>query len=207
MYPANRDAFWNILETTHVEAMFASHVHSWQKLQPNPGKTWQIIAGNGGSQWDSIWVVYQLPAATYQGYTLVKLASAGTVKVESWGHDVDNATYYMAHPELPTTLKDSADITWGSILTTGLTSARRSKAGFALAQNGTLLAVVWNGTSSTTPQAQIVSLDGRKLATSSLAYASTGWYGKVDLSKLTPGSYVLRLRAGADSESHAIIVR
>jgi len=206
-YPANRDTFWNILERNHVEAMLASHVHSWQKIQPNPGKTWQIIAGNGGSQWDSIWVVYQLPASTYQGYTLVKVASSGTVKVESWGHDVENPTYYAAHPERPTVLKDSADITWGSIAPTGLLGARHSAAGFALAQNGVLLAVLWNGARSSQPVAQILSVDGRMLSSARLASGPTGWFGKVDLSTLTPGSYVLRLNAGDAQESHAILVR
>jgi len=206
LYPANRDAFWTSLEANHVEAMFASHVHSWQKIQPHANKTWQIIAGNGGSQWDSIWVEYQKPAATYQGYTLVKVDSLGSVKVESWGHDVDNATYFMAVPGTPTTLKDSVDVTWGS-LATNLAPRTVSKTGFVIAQNGPQLAMSWTGRSNSTPEATLRAIDGRKIATFRFASEQDRWIGLADVSNLVPGSYVLELLAGTSQESHAIIVR
>ena len=118
-YPANRDAFWNVLETNQSEAMFAAHVHVWDKILPHSKKTWQIIAGNGGSQCESTWVQLSKPNPIYHGYTLVNVYTNGKVKVLSMGHDIDDATYFQAVPLSPTTLRDSADITWG-VSTTAL---------------------------------------------------------------------------------------
>jgi hypothetical protein len=196
---------WLSLENNQCEAMFASHVHSWQKIQPHVGKTWQIIAGNGGSQWDSIWVEYQKPASTYQGYTLVKVAATGSVKVESWGHDLDNAKYMLAVPNTPTVLKDSADITWGTVAT-GISGAAH-KTGFVIYQSGTRLAVQGAAGNAGTLTYEILAADGRKVSTGSVSASNGDRSGLIDLASLVPGSYVLDLRAGNVRESHAIIVR
>ena len=205
-YPANRDSFWTALEDNHVEAMIASHVHSWQKIQPHSGKTWQIIAGNGGSQWDSIWVEYQKPASTYQGYTLVKVSGA-SVKVESWGHDVDNARYFDSLPNVPTTMKDSVDITWGS-MTTEVRQKLTSVSGFSMARSGGSLVVAFNGSGEAAPRAEIVGMDGRRVQDASFRkVGSTGSMASLDLGRLVPGSYALNLSVAGRLESHAIVVR
>ncbi len=48
-YPANRDAFWNLLETEGVQAYFCGHTHVYKRYQPNPDGTWQIDVGNAGN--------------------------------------------------------------------------------------------------------------------------------------------------------------
>jgi len=204
-FPANRDSFWTILEDRHVEAMLASHVHSWQKAQPHAGKTWQIIAGNGGSQWDSVWVVWQQPAAPYQGYTLVRV-TGDSVKVESWGHDVDNATYSVAHPELPTVLKDSADITWGSVLTTS-TRARAAAGLFTFARSGSLFAVLCPAARAR-PTATVATADGKVALRGRFAREEGSWSARLDLSRLARGTYALTVSVpGAVPESRTIVVR
>lgn len=201
LYPANRDSFWSVLETGRCEAMIASHVHSWQKSQPHAGKTWQIVAGNGGSQWDSIWVEYQKPAAPYQGWTLVKVKGA-SVKVESWGHDVSNADYWQAVPGNPTALKDSADITWGSV-PVGIRHRLSEASTFGVARTGDLLLLVWNGDAATSPSADLLDAAGRSLRKVGFERGRA----LVDLSSLVPGSYLLSLRTADLRESHAVVVR
>ena len=103
-YPAQRDIYWNILETNHSEAMFAAHNHLWEKQQPHVGKTWQIIAGNGGSS---------LTSGTpnpYFGYTLVSVYVEGNVIVESYGRDLNATNYSYAADNNPTTLRATVDI-------------------------------------------------------------------------------------------------
>jgi len=48
-YPANRDAFWNLLEAHGVHAFVCGHTHVYKRYQPNPGGTWQIDVGNAGN--------------------------------------------------------------------------------------------------------------------------------------------------------------
>jgi hypothetical protein len=48
-YPANRDAFWSLLEDNGVQAYICGHTHVYSKYQPNPDKTWQLDVGNAGN--------------------------------------------------------------------------------------------------------------------------------------------------------------
>lgn len=48
-YPANRDAFWSLLEANGVHAFVCGHTHVYKRYQPNPGGTWQIDVGNAGN--------------------------------------------------------------------------------------------------------------------------------------------------------------
>jgi hypothetical protein len=105
VYPSQRNVFWNILEANHSEAMFAAHNHLWEKQQPHSGKTWQIIAGNGGSSLESGTV------HPYFGYTLVNVYVEGNVTVESFGRDLNAKNYSYAADNNPTTLRESVDIT------------------------------------------------------------------------------------------------
>lgn len=111
-YPVNRDAFWSVLESNQSEAMFAAHVHVWDKIQPHANKTWQIIAGNGGSQVESTWVANLSPKPAYHGYTLINIYTNGKVDVLSKGHDIDNGNtkYFLDAATAPTTLRDSVEI-------------------------------------------------------------------------------------------------
>lgn len=104
-YAYQRNVFWNTLEGNHSEAMFAAHNHLWEKQQPHANKTWQIIAGNGGSSLESG------TAHPYFGYTLVKVYVEGSVTVESYGRDLNATNYSYAADNNPTTLRESIDIT------------------------------------------------------------------------------------------------
>lgn len=104
----SRDLFWNALTTNNVEAMFSAHNHVFWRGQPT-GKTWQVIAGNGGTALDAT-VDTSIPGTgSYFGYTLVQVLNSGKVIMKSYGRPVP--TPYTA-PTVPATLRDSVDITW-----------------------------------------------------------------------------------------------
>jgi hypothetical protein len=105
-FPAVRDAFWAALETSHAEAMLAAHNHLWFKTRP--AKSWQIIAGNGGSQLES----KVTGADAYYGFTLVEVDKSGTVTAKSYGRDVPGAGYLASSAPNPTTIRDTVDLTW-----------------------------------------------------------------------------------------------
>ncbi|HSZ71919.1 MAG TPA: T9SS type A sorting domain-containing protein [Cytophagaceae bacterium] len=111
-YPYQRNVFWNTMENNQCEAMFSAHNHLWEKQQPHTGKTWQIIAGNGGSSLQSG------TAHPYFGYTLVNVYTYGTVTAVSYGRDLNATNYSYAADGNPTTLRDKADITFGAVTAT-----------------------------------------------------------------------------------------
>ncbi|MDB5216186.1 MAG: hypothetical protein JWO86_4113 [Myxococcaceae bacterium] len=106
MFPAVRDAFWTAMETNHAEAMLAAHNHLWFKTRPT--KTWQIVAGNGGSLLE--------PGVTgadaYYGFTHVEVDANGTVTAKSHGRDVPAAGYLASSAANLTTVRDTVDLTW-----------------------------------------------------------------------------------------------
>ncbi|MEP7217495.1 MAG: metallophosphoesterase [Bacteroidota bacterium] len=108
-YPTDRDNFWSALEGNNSEAMLAAHNHLFYKEQPH-GKTWQIVAGNGGS----ILETGLAPDKLYYGYTVVSVLKNGRVIAKSMGRDIPAASYKAPAPAstYPTTMRDSLDITW-----------------------------------------------------------------------------------------------
>ena len=51
-YPANRDAFWSLLEAEGVQVFFCSHTHLFSKHQGDQdhiGEVWQLDVGNAGN--------------------------------------------------------------------------------------------------------------------------------------------------------------
>ncbi len=104
--PAVRDAFWAAMEAGQAEAMLSAHNHLWYKTRPN--KTWQIVAGNGGSLLEML----VSGSDAYYGFTLVDVAANGTVTAKSYGRDVPAAGYIAPAGTGPTTIRDTFDITW-----------------------------------------------------------------------------------------------
>jgi len=104
-YPSNRDLFWNAMDNSNAEAMFSAHNHTYRAYRPT-GKTWMVIAGNGGSSLETT-------APLFYGFTLVQVLKSGTVIEKNYGRNFgasyigpsDAATY-------PTTLRDSNVISW-----------------------------------------------------------------------------------------------
>jgi hypothetical protein len=102
VYQANRDSFWTCMENNNAVAMFSAHNHLWDSIQPHKGKTWMIIAGNGGSKLESTWTSAQ---NSYFGYTIVNVYTGDQVEVISMGRDVKMDSYTMPANETPTTLR------------------------------------------------------------------------------------------------------
>ncbi len=108
--PVSRNAFWNILQSNQVEAMFSAHNHVGYHSQPT-GHTWMVIAGNGGTPIDAS-VDPTIPGTgTWFGYTLVTVTNSGRVFSKSYGRDAPAGNYAGA-PTDATTMRDSTEITW-----------------------------------------------------------------------------------------------
>ena len=86
--------------------MLSAHNHLWFKTKPS--KTWQVVAGNGGSLLES----NVTGADAYYGFTLVHVGDA--VTVTSYGRNVPAAGYLGNAPaaQYPTTMRDMFDVTW-----------------------------------------------------------------------------------------------
>jgi hypothetical protein len=106
-----RDAFWSALVNNQVEGLFSAHNHVYYRAQPT-GKTWQVIAGNGGSPLDGTLNMTIPSTGNYFGYTVVSVTNSGRVFSKSYGRDVPAAGYATAVPATATTLRDSIEITW-----------------------------------------------------------------------------------------------
>lgn len=115
-----RDAFWSALEGAHAEAMIAAHNHVWWWTQPNAGKTFQVVAGNGGSKLEAAVLNADggLPANTgkYYGFTVVNVWSDDTVTIDSHGRDLPATNYFDPAPvgTNPTTVRTTVKATWGT---------------------------------------------------------------------------------------------
>ena len=97
-----------LLDLNHGEAMLAAHNHLYYRLQPAGVKAWQIIAGNGGSVLDAT----ASPNKLFFGYTLIKVFTSGRVMAYSYGRDLPVSGYLGSTVGIPTTVRDSVDITW-----------------------------------------------------------------------------------------------
>jgi len=85
---AERDSLWKYFEDYKCEAMFAAHEHLWDTIHPHKGKTWQVIAGNGGSLVETTWM-NQSSNQGYFGYTVVTLYTNNEINLKSYGRDID----------------------------------------------------------------------------------------------------------------------
>ncbi|GAC1352046.1 MAG: hypothetical protein NVSMB1_11030 [Polyangiales bacterium] len=104
--PAQRDAFWKALESNHADAMIAAHNHLWFKTQPV--KTWQIIAGNGGSPLET----GVSGKDAYYGFTRVAVSASGSVTLTSHGRDLPSDGYLGKAAAYPTTVRDTVELAW-----------------------------------------------------------------------------------------------
>ena len=104
---ASQAALWSAMTTNHAEAMLSAHNHVYRRLQPT-GHSWMIIPGNGGSTLDS-----QLPSDRNYGFSLVDIMTSGKVIVKTYARQF-GSNYIDPSPAAtyPTTLRDSADISW-----------------------------------------------------------------------------------------------
>ena len=103
------DALFTMLESQSVEAMLASHNHLWWAARPK-GKTWQVVAGNGGSELDV--AVGTAGVGTYFGFSVVQVMSDGTVSLDSHGRDVPASGYLGSSVGTTTTIREHDDLTF-----------------------------------------------------------------------------------------------
>ncbi len=110
---------WPAMEQNKAEAMLSAHSHQYYRCQPDPGKSYQVIAGNGGSPYEK----HLDKEHQFFGYTIVYIMKNGKVHIRSMGRSVDKKHYLETLPDsLQTTLRDKANISWG-------TTAKKWKAG------------------------------------------------------------------------------
>ena len=102
---ANRDLLWSALDNSKAEGMFAAHNHTYKAFRPS-GKSWMVIAGNGGSSLET-------GAPLFFGFTLVQVLKSGTVIQKEYGRNF-GSKYIDPSPiaTYPTTLRDSNVISW-----------------------------------------------------------------------------------------------
>ena len=105
-YQGLRDQFWGTLGNNQAEAMFSAHNHLWTKMRPN-NKTWQIIAGNGGSALESsVGTGTGGPTAArctaaYFGFTVVNVAAGGPSQSRAMVATFSRAATGHPHPRPP----------------------------------------------------------------------------------------------------------
>lgn len=96
---------WPVFQENKVVALLSAHVHDYQRWQPINdslgGGTYQIVAGNGGSE----------GAAPFFGYSTISVMSSGKLAFDSVGFCIGNP-YTSAVPDHPTTSRDKITLTW-----------------------------------------------------------------------------------------------
>src|SRR6266478_3846556 len=99
--PDLRNQFWDELNNAGVGYYLVAHAHLWRASQPvSPismlQHTVQIIAGNGGSKPDPLWV--KAGENFYYGFTVVQVLKNGEVVMKSYGRDFDKSNYLAPSP-------------------------------------------------------------------------------------------------------------
>lgn len=106
-------AIWPVMDSNQVEAMLSAHSHQYDRLQPTPFGSYQIIAGNGGSPYEH--KASKDPERQFFGYTIVYVMKNGQVLVQSMGRSVSHKHYLDPIPDsLCTTVRDTVNISWGT---------------------------------------------------------------------------------------------
>lgn len=106
-------AIWPVMEANQVEAMLSAHSHQYDRLQPNANKTYQVIAGNGGSPYEH--KASKDTARQFFGYTIVYVMKNQQVILQSMGRSVPSDNYLESIPaSLPTGIRDQVMISWGT---------------------------------------------------------------------------------------------
>lgn len=93
---------WPAFNAVGVVAMLSAHEHDYQRWQlPADTGTYQIIAGNGGSQGE----------AKFFGYSVINILKSGKVELVSRGFTKQHHYYRIPYP-INFTTRDSTILTW-----------------------------------------------------------------------------------------------
>lgn len=95
---------WPTLENENVVAMLSAHLHDYQRMQPGNSGTYQVIAGNGGSQ----------GSADFFGYSRIDILQSGKVQLVSRGYKCDETYYMKPQPQNPFITRDSTILSWSA---------------------------------------------------------------------------------------------
>lgn len=108
-------AIWPVMDSNKVEAMLSAHSHQYYRTQPDPKMSYQIIAGNGGSPYEGD--IEHSTDTTHQffGYTIIYVMKNGNSILKTMGRTALPKTYSQPIPPgTPTTVRDIANISWGT---------------------------------------------------------------------------------------------
>jgi hypothetical protein len=124
LYEADNDAvmdtsviksIWPVMDSNKVEAMLSAHSHQYNRIQPDSGMTYQIIAGNGGSPYEGALQHKDSIGRQFFGYTIVHVMKNKQVIVESMGRTIAYKDYLRSlTPADSTTVRDRINISWGT---------------------------------------------------------------------------------------------
>lgn len=78
--PTRSSPVWQSFQDNNVASMLSAHVHQYQRMQPEQ-KTYQLIAGNGGSP-----LKHHTPPKFF-GYTRINVWASGRIEMVSEGYD------------------------------------------------------------------------------------------------------------------------
>lgn len=96
---------WPALQDARVNSMLSAHKHDYQRWQPINdslgGGTYQVIAGNGGSE----------GKAPFFGYSTISIMKSGKVNLNSVGFCIGDP-YTEAVPQNATLPRDEVTLTW-----------------------------------------------------------------------------------------------
>jgi hypothetical protein len=106
-------AIWKTMEDNQVEAMLSAHSHQYFRTQPKEGKTYQVIAGNGGSRYEGD--IKDIDSLQFFGYSIVYIMKNQQVILKSKGRSIPYKSYDENIPgSVHTKTRDEADISWGT---------------------------------------------------------------------------------------------
>lgn len=96
---------WRSFQENKVASMLSAHVHQYQRMQPD-SKTYQLIAGNGGSP------VHHHDPPLFFGYTRINVYASGRIEMLSEGYDAPTP-YYDVVKTPKWSIRDSLnDMNW-----------------------------------------------------------------------------------------------
>lgn len=106
---------WPAMDSNKVEAMLSAHSHQYNRIQPDSGMAYQIIAGNGGSPYEGEVANPDSISHQFFGYTIVYVMKNGKVIIQSMGRTIPAKEYLRSLTSKDsTTVRDLVDISWGT---------------------------------------------------------------------------------------------
>ena len=198
--PNNASLLWSVLEANKCEAYFSAHNHLWDKIQPAPGKTWQIIAGNGGSAPEKPWT------NPYFGFTLVSIFNDSSLSIKSYGHPITPSTYTLCLPNVPTKVQDSLFISSSLLSVNNIPNLNESFSVYPNPSRGSFN-ISLNLQAETTLLLKITGIDGKLVHAETLSPKTGNTIYSIPTGGYAKGVYILELNNGLKIAQRKIVVK